>query len=532
MTTRTQHVAPPSIGEPVLLPQWSNRQDALMVRLYKLVALLLCLAPFATIGSYILVQSAGLTHFPWMNPEIIYSLAVLATTAVITCLLIVNIMKYCAAQRAAERFPRSHIIENVRANTLQPEDTILQDQAQQPLQKELLSNVIVCNDPWEAFQLKLAMIKGAQKSIEWSFNFCGGEVFRDVLTALKQRMAEVGELKVHLIMSDDFLEKEDIQLLEELKLLHPEHFFYLITDRQFNTEDRLHTEENHIKLLIVDGLYYALGGNSVVHWAVLDPEKPTFKRNTFKLQMMPSKNLDTDVIGCGSLEPANNIVSNMRLQFFNLYAVMAWRMQRELSGEEGKLFTIESPSRMPVIDRHSKIIPNVKTKFLVSSPEHDISPIEEEYARLIETAQVIVEIATFVLLPTDKIEKALVASKARKIAYVDGLRKNFLQDLKNNSMKGACKYFDKVYETVPLDLCYHKKVMVVDTRYGVVGSTNLGLNSLRHHYECICVFDNEHVCRELTAGLKEDLTQMKERSITHWDTVLGASVGSVLSVIA
>ena len=82
------------------------------------------------------------------------------------------------------------------------------------LGKFVNTDVRVSNHATESLEWKKELIRNAEQSIELSANFAGGEVFRDVLSIIESRMEKKVELKVHLLLSADLIEKTDKLKLE------------------------------------------------------------------------------------------------------------------------------------------------------------------------------------------------------------------------------------------------------------------------------------------------------------------------------
>ena len=179
----------------------------------------------------------------------------------------------------------------------------------------------ISNHTTESYEWKKALIASAKVSIEISANFTGGKALKETLNLIEERMELFPDLKCHFLMSKDMLTAEDIVILGQMKERNS-NFNYLITDRIANIGKEPSTEENHVKMVLVDGKYFAMGGSGI-HERMAREEIPN---NLAKNQSISDKVLDqafrdTDIIGNGE------VAETMRNQFFNLYRIWEFRMQ-------------------------------------------------------------------------------------------------------------------------------------------------------------------------------------------------------------
>ena len=70
----------------------------------------------------------------------------------------------------------------------------------------------------------------------------------------------------------------------------------------------------------------------------------------------------------------------------------------------------------------------------------------------------------------------------------------------------------KYFEYDVKDILYHKKVMVVDRRYTIIGSYNLGIRSDMSDYELVFLIDSEEVAETALKVLRRDLILSREVS--------------------
>ena len=150
-------------------------------------------------------------------------------------------------------------------------DPPVQDPTHPKIGRYTHAYLLVSNVSDESFEWKKELIRNAESSIELSGNFAGGQPFQEVLALIETRMREKPNLRVHLILSRDLLENPDIEKLRELA--KSPNFSYLITDRIYTPLPTPHSEENHVKMLVVDGKYFVVGGSGI-HPKLVREEPP------------------------------------------------------------------------------------------------------------------------------------------------------------------------------------------------------------------------------------------------------------------
>jgi len=387
----------------------------------------------------------------------------------------------------------------------------------------------VSNHATESLEWKKALISSAQHSIELSANFAGGEDFRDVLNLMEHRMSLYPDLKCHLILSSDLLQKQDILYLKKLKECYP-HFNYLITERIYTLTPELLSEENHVKMLVVDGQYFAMGGTGI-HEKMSREEIPVnaSKNNFLADKLIDQAFRDTDIIGHG------NAAQTMRNQFFNLYRIWEYRM----TGQEMNRFfdtDSEKAGRCKIFHHEDNLIKDSSLKYVVSGPEHrNKNPISSEIADLTTQAKTEIRITNLLFNPDQTINAALKNAKDKKIhikGYFNGTSKNSSSAHYLYALPNRYNYhlLTDVFEYHKKDQLYHKKVITVDSRYTVVGSFNLGVKSAKCDYENICVIDDIRVAQLMNNALdgdakfSEHLTDKKLMSKWKWSQIRGKMV--------
>lgn len=369
-------------------------------------------------------------------------------------------------------------------------------------------DVIISRNVEETFQWKKRLIQSAKHSIELSPNYAGGQPWREILSLIQTQMVRENGLRVHLIVSEDLLVHEDIVMLMMLTDSYPGRFHYLITNACYSYEPNVsyHMQENHVKMLVVDNKYFVVGGSGM-HKRFINqlPAAPT-EEETLAAKVLPRCSRDTDVIGTGPLVPV------MRGQFFQLYNIWEHRMTGSIA--PSRFFTSEgSQTQCAQFDAHDSKIQDVRMKFLVSGPEHSLdNPITRETARRIQKAASRVLLATYMLNPDIKIRNALLDRRQQHVQVEgifngDGPGTVLTHSLFTWTNRSNYDLVDTAYEMQGGNVLYHKKVMLVDDLYAMVGSFNLGRKSAYCDHECAVFFKDGRVCKLIDEMLEEDKRQ-------------------------
>lgn len=89
------------------------------------------------------------------------------------------------------------------------------------------NSILITQGAEETNHWKLEFIKHAKQSIEISGSICGGKVFREALNAIRDRIKECPDLKVHILTTPDLLESEDRVLIKEITKQYPDNSIVL-----------------------------------------------------------------------------------------------------------------------------------------------------------------------------------------------------------------------------------------------------------------------------------------------------------------
>jgi phosphatidylserine/phosphatidylglycerophosphate/cardiolipin synthase-like enzyme len=268
------------------------------------------------------------------------------------------------------------------------------------------NSVLITKNAKETNEWKLDFIKNAKQSIEISGCYCGGEVFREALNAIKDRLQKNPKLKVHILSTPDFLEKADKKLLKYLAKTYPDNFHYVISTFKLNSSG--YRIENHSKLLVVDEKYIVLGGTNYQDRLVGEADKDE-KPTAIADNLFGIGSNDMDVVARGT-----EIASELRQEFFNLYSTLEnkEKVNIPLKSKETltRYFSIKKNKPRATskkFENEKRVNKGVVMKAVTGSADTPVNNCTEEYVRLIKKTTRKVTIAQMYLHPPQEIIEAI-----------------------------------------------------------------------------------------------------------------------------
>lgn len=406
--------------------------------------------------------------------------------------------------------------------------------------------VIITKNVEETTYWKFELIKNAQKSLEISAGFAGGEVFKQTVKLMDEALERNPELIIHFYCSDisAIFTKEDGQRLQQLKKKFTQRFHYITAGLTPSIQGQaLYITENHMKLIIADEKYFLLGGTNLTDFLSTSTAANT------KLSIpnfLPSAASDIDVVGKG---PA---ARELRLGFFHVYEMLA--SGTSLNDYKGPFpatlqgYTAvaeEEKSYIEAFENHADRAANIALQSAFSGPRFARS-IGALYHTLIAQAQREIAIAHMYFFPVDAIYDQLVAATDRRVSltlitqgistkdivpsnltYVFMNRNHYLP-IAVGKKAGYLDFFKlptsqpsqtTIYEFSKKKMIYHKKAMVVDKRYTLIGSYNLGKKSEYADFEVALVIDSEVVAQQVLSILEKDkgeATKIPYKEMINW----------------
>lgn len=404
-------------------------------------------------------------------------------------------------------------------------------------EKEL---IIACHHGKEMLPLVFSCIEEAEQSVELSLCIAGGDILHSVLQILEKRMQERSHLKVHLMAATTLLIKKDLDAIEQMGERFKDRFFYVYTMPVPYFVPEIITVDNHMKGVIVDERYYSIGGSNfddaLISEGTFTPT-PSRPPSGGLRDQLPLGNRDQDVVGRGE-----STAKELRICFFKQFAL--WRHYNEYPDNfihdpeqftlSSSYFSLDSSKKKAFVKavEHSekKCFPTT-VSVVASGPMDQENRISKTYEQLIKGAKEEIIIGNLYFQPTQKVMESLQAAVQRGVdctLITNGLYDNspffcpfFAWASRTNYLPLLyCKEYEfwdyrialrerelfkvHIFEYHIGEIMYHKKTMVVDRRWALIGSYNLGSRSHCCDYEVVLVIDSEDVANKFLAIYEED----------------------------
>lgn len=420
-------------------------------------------------------------------------------------------------------------------------------------------DILIAEQPEEALQWKLDLLKEANLSIEFSMGFAGGILLQQASDIVREQMENKPNLRVYFFVADTYLmSREDRSRLEQLAQDFPDQFHYLVRWLTFLRQGLgFMTTENHIKMLVVDGKYCVLGGSNFLHYygqkeAVA--ERPWLG---WADHFHPRFCVDQDVLVKGP------IVAGLRHEFYQLWDLyesgesLCDRSQFISDKDTESVIDSNFACSLVEVDQHPNIIADVAMKAIVSGPRRHLGACTAEYAQLVQGAEQSIDLMHMFFSPVNEVYSNLIEAGSRGVELtlvtnaagehaplitkaIGSHNRAFLFPL----AAGRTYRIDErqAADTQPLNACsiydfdcpdclYHKKVMVVDKRITVMGSYNLGHKSHYGDYEMIVEADDDRVANVMLQLLERDkdkATACETEKLKDWYFGFGSRSISLL----
>jgi len=374
------------------------------------------------------------------------------------------------------------------------------------------ANIKVINNVSESFAWKKEFIASAETSIELSANFAGGKDFIEILDLLKQKMKAKPRLRVHILLSEDLLEAKDRKRLIQLKKQFGNRFHYLITKVHAQILPFPQSKENHVKMLVVDGKYFVMGGSGIHQRMTREkaPSKDMSKEISSRIvrAVVAPCFRDTDLIGEGVT------ASIMRRHFFTLFH--QWELKTEDKKIKNRFFSIAGALRGTSYRflEEPHMIYGAKIKFASCGPNTpENNPITRLIVKRILKARRVIHIANFLFNPHNSIKQALYLKKTcgiKTIGHFSGSQSRKLNHIFTLNNRYNYDLLSKAYEFTRPQCLYHKTVLTVDGIYGLIGSYNFGQKSALGDNEIAIQIKDPRAVAQINQGLQEDIAESIE----------------------
>jgi phosphatidylserine/phosphatidylglycerophosphate/cardiolipin synthase-like enzyme len=394
-------------------------------------------------------------------------------------------------------------------------------------------DVVVTQNPEDTLFWKFELLKHAEHTIEFATGFSGGPLLEEALVLLEEQLAAKPALRVHLCVADSPLfGSADRARIEAVARRYPDRFDYLVTGITPLREGyRLAIGENHIKLLVVDGVYSVVGGSNLFHYQCRSSVPADEAVEGIVNWLHPKACSDMDFVVRGP------VVSTLRDHFFQLWNIYApTSIVRPACGGSQTIAAFES---------HPRLVRDVPMKAIISGPLLNPGACSAEYIALFDQAERTIDLMHMYLSPVEQVYDRLIAAANRGVSIslvtnggdaslplvtktigsynrahflplVTGRRFKLTERNKAEALD-TCQC--SVYTCQAPETFYHKKVMVVDEHICVIGSYNLGYKSHYLDYEILVEGDSPVLAQHVRQVMERDqqcATACERRHLMDW----------------
>lgn len=419
------------------------------------------------------------------------------------------------------------------------------------------NKVLVTKNGRETTEKRLQLIREAKQSIEISGNFGGGNDLHNLLKELEDAIVREPKIKIHVMFSDTFVRDDHLHKFDALQSMYPDNFKYLITPTLTKAASGT-TEENHWKTTIIDRKWCFVGGTGIVDYLTTPGDKPASgSPNTGKFldNFLPSAARDMDVIIEGPTE-------HVSAEYFDLF--QRWESVSTDSAPN-RFFEIDHnapKAQASFITEDPNLVGTAKVKLVTCGPHHEENACTKAYVDLINNAKSSITIAHMHLNLPKEIDEALMKkvnhvdlkiitnglgnifgygsnqgfsnnlfATTHTDRYVDLMDTNLFpkvaqehaattraETLSQGPLETQVKSRTEIREFDVAGTLMHKKVMVVDGRYIIIGSYNLGFKSDKSDDEILVVIDDPRLAKQVEEILKQDMKLSEP--VTHEKAVI------------
>lgn len=367
-------------------------------------------------------------------------------------------------------------------------------------------NGFVTKDGTESHTWRLNLIRAAKQNIFISGCYCGGKTFDETLDVIQRQMQRVPALQVTILSSDMFITAENTKNLQTMAREFGNRFSYEITPEvtpYTSMAGELSFRTNHTKTLIIDaGAAFMTGGSGLVTpWAEQKGETEPkqveshgvcydhlFKMRAFR---------DMDFVFQSTADGVGPLIHK---EMRSLYDQLRYPKPKLVSSD---LF---SPTQLALP------LSGLKMAAYTSGPDNQDASFLNEIIAQINSAKTSILIAHMYFHPTPEMQTALKAALKRGVAITLLTNQSHAKSPTTHlSYAELSRFYAKnlpglqLYEfTVPYTTL-HKKVLLFDQKTALLGTSNIGHNSLKgSHYELNVKVESEEFATSIAKIIEND----------------------------
>lgn len=394
----------------------------------------------------------------------------------------------------------------------------------------------------ETHAWKLRLIREAKSSVEISAGYCWGYVFEELLQAIHLKLEQNPTIKIHFmaIQIVGLIADTHFSFLSALEAQYPGRFHFLITDTNtfLNYDGKTYFAENHTKIIIVDEKYFLIGGTNTCDRLSTQDVNKYPDSDSLATEFLPKASCDMDAIISGP------IAKNIRKDFFNLYSLYETEEPLEqtlgdYAPKEIRYFPVQEKSSIALFENDAETTHNAKVYATIAGPRINLHTIGNMHEFAIHQANQSIDLGHMYFFPRPSIYQALLDAINRDVAFslvTNGTHEGFSVSNSSRSFfayinhtnyfpimsgrhyrmweafdaKEAAPKNSRIFELDLEGVLYHKKVMVVDNRYAIVGNYNLGMKSENAAHEAAALIDSPSAALKVKKVLLHDQSLSRE----------------------
>ena len=379
----------------------------------------------------------------------------------------------------------------------------------------------------ESHEWKLNLIRAAKHTIFLSGCYCGGKAFDEALDLIRERMRTHPNLKTSILSSNMFITDANSERIKEMEREFGTRFSCLVTLEVFpylspaTDSEMLCTQ--HTKALVIDyGAAFMVGGSGLLTpWSEQKGEiAPTQieSHGIFYDHLLTMKAYrDMDFVF--QAPELNGIGTRLHVEMTKLFE--RFRFQ-----EQEVLFTAW-PARVEPIEMPHQI-GNLHLACYTSGPEQGDTPFLDELIERVEKAEQTIKICHMYFHPPKRLLDALITASNRGVQITlltnklweesPGCHATYAELSRYNAkslFEGREKPNIGYYEYSVPYTTFHKKVIVIDGKTTLLGSSNIGKKSLESDYEINFKVESEEFAAALNESIELDKQYCEKDTSPH-----------------
>lgn len=407
----------------------------------------------------------------------------------------------------------------------------------------------VLTDSVQGNQMKLDLIRAAEKSIVMSGCYLGGQVFDTMLDLMSAKLRSTPELNILLTGSEHMIQPSNWNRIKAMRTEFNDRFQGVFLPEVFAKDNPI-TETfglscNHVKALVVDGgKYFLIGGSGLEdRWASVKGDlPPVLPIQNQLLGLRPTEPLSFRDMDFVFTSPSkNSIGERLHLSIAQLISKLSslderLEMVHAFAPQGFTLPECSDEARLPIKALHE----DLRMTAFLTGPEAAGNAFEDSLIDQISKAEDSIVIAHMYFIPSPRMLQELINAHNRgvRIAVIANKDKEktplthelFVARGRHSFLKllqWAPKPNIELYEYDVDHTTYHKKVVVIDGKILATGSSNIGYKSMQGivDWEDNLIIESENYAIDVLEVLERDMEL--SRQVPH-EELLQMGMGQLI----